>query len=903
MRKEARFGAFIFAVIILCAGLSMASFTYKQNSIETSYSGGEAIRGTLKIGITNEPTSAVFSSNFNGSISLIDLLEKTGLVEGEDYNCSRLGCLDSYETGEDKLEVFTINEGTDTRIGFEVFGSNMEINSLKFSINSNADKSCSSPLIMDVLDKGEYFIQSNKYSEETCGDEITGCFDSGADSVRALITTDYYCEKMNLENAPGYQIGATVRNGTESDDLTMTLQSIDGDILGDCILPKQTETTERLGCIVNYSSIESKDYLVCISSGSEDSGFKIETETEAPRCGTSTSGEPYDIDFDVFALPLKFEPIGTFEVNEDLFYEMSGGQGLVSYVDNYIAERYERDCSKGCIIPFKISGVSQTLTLADAEISYNKGSTALLSEEMYPVTRIDARVYTTAPVDLEMSYAGFTVPVSSKASKLYLYFGNKAILPNPLNITIVPSFSFDITPKTVLLGVETNFQAVTTSKIVSSNWDFGDGTTGKSSGKFVSHRYMPSEKESYTVVVDLTRSDGVKARNSFIVSTGSLRESADKLVAEYENRIVNITNKMDSFPAFIATALKSKINLTEMQSLVSTAKANLANATGDEDYSDVINELSAAKIPASLAVSEEGKSIPMEIGFGNIDVSYLEEISGTKLNSAAAKDEVKGKIVSWFDKNYAGAIDYEIISGVNNFGGQTPILTKVKVTITKKAEADASASEANLIIGYPKSELVFAGDYLDKTVTSGVYIPVGDSKTIEFIVYDGVSAASLGMYISPEMSKLGGFSSLVEISQAGGFNWGRFWWGMFIILILAFVIYIALQEWYKRKYEAYLFKNPADLYNTITFVHNSRKNGLDDAEIAKKLKNAGWKGEQTAYSFKKLDGKRTGMLEIPIFRFFEKKKIEQEIEKRRNPQQIPQVASTTTGQADRQKIY
>ena len=55
---------------------------------------------------------------------------------------------------------------------------------------------------------------------------------------------------------------------------------------------------------------------------------------------------------------------------------------------------------------------------------------------------------------------------------------------------------------------------------------------------------------------------------------------------------------------------------------------------------------------------------------------------------------------------------------------------------------------------------------------------------------------------------------------------------------------------------------------------------MDDNEIRRKLSGTGWKGEQLTYAFKKIDRKRTGMFEIPIFRFFEQRKIKREIAKR-----------------------
>ena len=112
------------------------------------------------------------------------------------------------------------------------------------------------------------------------------------------------------------------------------------------------------------------------------------------------------------------------------------------------------------------------------------------------------------------------------------------------------------------------------------------------------------------------------------------------------------------------------------------------------------------------------------------------------------------------------------------------------------------------------------------------------------------------------------------------FPWGWFTFGMIMLLIVFFVVYILLQEWYKKNYESYLFKKKDDLFNIINFIYNSRASGLDDGEIKKKLSKSGWNNEQISYAFKKIDGKRTGMFEIPIFKSRENKEVREEIERR-----------------------
>ena len=55
---------------------------------------------------------------------------------------------------------------------------------------------------------------------------------------------------------------------------------------------------------------------------------------------------------------------------------------------------------------------------------------------------------------------------------------------------------------------------------------------------------------------------------------------------------------------------------------------------------------------------------------------------------------------------------------------------------------------------------------------------------------------------------------------------------------------------------------------------------MAEKDSISKLQKSGWKREQIDYAIKKLDGKRTGMYEIPIFSFFEKSKMNEELRKR-----------------------
>ena len=116
--------------------------------------------------------------------------------------------------------------------------------------------------------------------------------------------------------------------------------------------------------------------------------------------------------------------------------------------------------------------------------------------------------------------------------------------------------------------------------------------------------------------------------------------------------------------------------------------------------------------------------------------------------------------------------------------------------------------------------------------------------------------------------------------------WGRIILYIVLLLFAGFWGYIGLQEWYKRYYENHLFKNKTDLFNLINFMNNAINQGLEKGYILRSLEKLRWKREQVIYAFNKFKGKRTGMWEIPLFKWVENKKVKEEISKRQNAERM-----------------
>jgi hypothetical protein len=179
-----------------------------------------------------------------------------------------------------------------------------------------------------------------------------------------------------------------------------------------------------------------------------------------------------------------------------------------------------------------------------------------------------------------------------------------------------------------------------------------------------------------------------------------------------------------------------------------------------------------------------------------------------------------------------------------------------------------------------------------------VFSELTSTKIIEFLIPSKISIENLPIYVSPEFRDLE-FSVDPEVcnfnkrcEKALGENYKNcrsdckpigltiLW--IFILLFVSLVVYIILQEWYKRYYESRLFKDKNQLFNLINFMNNSYNQGIKKSEIISKLKDIEWENGQLNYAWNKFQGKRTGMWEIPLFKFVEKRQVKKELAKRSN---------------------
>ena len=274
----------------------------------------------------------------------------------------------------------------------------------------------------------------------------------------------------------------------------------------------------------------------------------------------------------------------------------------------------------------------------------------------------------------------------------------------------------------------------------------------------------------------------------------------------------------------------------------------------------------------------------------------------------AALDYLGAGSIDGTEEDYVNAVNYWIINALQmTIESKTyslyyenevkDLFSYVRVTLTPK-ENQKLATVYFLVNGNP-DEIKFNTDKTAKEYDDASGIIFSDLETqesIEFLYPEKINIGSLPIYVAPEFKDLSvginpeicNFNKRCEKDLGEDYKNCRpdckpvgltiLW--ICILLFIAICIYFALQEWYKRHYERHLFHDKNQLFNLINFMNNSSNQGMKKQEILDKLKDLGWNNEQLKYAWNKFQGKRTGMWEIPVFKWVEKRQVKKELEKR-----------------------
>jgi len=857
-----------FAVLLVIFLIPLVSASFQlgnlSEDIGTSYSARENINGWVNISFQDENVNSIISSNFQGSIKLLDLLNNNEA----DYACVLADCNSSYSfSNPSTSKSFSLNYVQEKLLGFVLSENVGQITSLSFNVSASSPISCLNPLKIDLFDDGYEWKSRKSGNEFTCTYETgKGCFNSSQSAVEGEIGNQIYCEKINLTASEKFNLGAWVKKGTsawEDGLLKMFLYNLDGEELASCNLPSPSTSGGEIYCNVTYSNDKIQEYYVCLKS-SEDIDYKIQKEDVNP-CGFygEPPGSSDKHDYYIVAKGAKFDNIGQFSYNQNE-YELQGNGNLAEDIKDYITINYGDNCSDGCVIPLRLkSYASLNINLLGLSLRYAAGGIIKTADKFYDVTKTNAKL-SSGFVKLDLSSSNITVPSTAGNRTFTLKLDDSVILTKDI---IIESASIinSVVPTSVPAGISTKFSVDVTraegKNISEYRWDFGDDVLENTTKNYVMHTYF--EMGSYDLTIEVEDNSGAVVSKTFTINVSSPKELINSTMSDYEKRLSNLTSQLASFPGWYKSDIESIIKVDELTSQLKILRQKYSSATSDEEYVEIMGNLSQLEIPKTIKTSSEVNS-QFFVNVEEVNPNHFVDF-GAGTIEAGKEEAYKKAIAAWVENNLELEISYKKISAY--YDSKTDDLLSVfKLNIKPKEALD---KELYIIIG--STDVKFAGEENTKEFNDGVGVKFSNigERDLEFSVV-GEDINSLVLYLSPEFSLLS-LEENVTCNTNGmcekdlGENWRNCRadckpWGwvsvlLIILVVAALVAYILLQWWYKEKYETYLFKNRNDLYNLLNFVSNARSQGLQDREISGKLKQSGWNGEQISYVFKKMAGK------------------------------------------------
>ncbi len=843
---------FLFCISFVSASVSVANYSVKNSYVPLSNISGEVLlvanhEGYNKSIFFSDNTSMQFGKFLN--------------LNGANFTCFPRDCSMTY-----LASMGVANKNVDLLLmkpkylGFVLRGGKIILSNMSFKIKSNFGNSIFPPLSIKFFnDKTWAFDKfSDKFSLKNWG-----CFNPVDKQSGPLIGDSFYCEMINVQKTDRLKIGADVEGS--GGNLTMAVYPENGfGASWQCVFNPQNED----GCIVNSSSsdqfFEGK-YQVCVGAKSL-TGYNIYEDIAGKSCGFAYNDGPENStkDYGVFA--------------QGAMFANAGAMGVVNFSGDYVAaaneiisNRYSGNCSSGCILPLRISGIPQNLDVYDVKLVYTDNSEWKSDNLVYDLNKTSAFVDFNGTLDL--GFLNFMVSnageYSAKLDGEYLFRKNIKILPAPIISSVSPSNPPAGVPITFYTRID--FKG---NKSLSYIWEFGDGSDiVVTDVPYVVHSY--DGLKNYTLSLNVSAGGNLTSNGKFKVETIN-PEAAVKV--GLKNRIASlekVKNEISGFPSWYGGAISSALNISNFEDELHRMEIAQNNSVNADDFRKIAVKLYSLDVPAVVSANTFESPFLMS-GVEDVNIEPISIISGSV--SGATNKEYANPILTWQNENMNVSVKQQKVFASFVSGQEVNILSEFDISVSSNSDEDGY-----FVINKPFDELYFNGDAGAKKAGDAtvIIIPSHAKKNIEFY-YKGVDRASF--FISP---RLGSVIVKADVDTDCNHNGvceadkgensvncradckpvkKALWFSLFGFLLFL-LAYTGLQVWYKKHYEAYLFKDGSQLYNLLMFVANAKAREMSEDRIAAELRAQGWSSERVSYVIKKSAGKSVGMIEIiPIER-------------------------------------
>ncbi|MBU2616432.1 MAG: PKD domain-containing protein, partial [Nanoarchaeota archaeon] len=864
------------AVLLIPGVLSILKGT-PAGSIEEIYGPNADISGWVNISLEGETITTNITASFGGkvekTISIKELLEENPSYK---HTCNPLNCTDNYITSNGQTtKTYYVTNNKQELVGFKLEGKIQSIDSVKFNIASSEGPSCESQIKLDILNDEEIDLINKKvHATELCQPKSYGCFNSSRTTTEfSLIPGKQYCQKLNLTQYPGFQLGAWIKKASGASTIVMSLHDLDGKLKGSCDLTSVGSTTgQEYSCAIDYLVSEPKEHILCIYPSGGTGSYKIKGYPESNNaCGYP--GEPTSTTetaaYNIFVQGRKFDSVGTIQITNIL---AGSSENLANKVWNYLIKTYgiidgKIDCSttEGCTVPTKIFPKTyyNTISVENLEITYSTDAGQIIDTKFYDITTSPAKA-TSEAGRIFLNKLEIKTPSEFGNHTLEIKMGTQTIFSQKIEVKNVPIIQ-SVTPLHVAATFPTEFVVdVSTPKdtaITGYVWNFGENQTITSIKNTTTHVYPTNG--SYELEITVIDTRGLSSSKTFTINVTSPRKLINTTLDKLSKNLDNIQREINSQIPSSRSVLNIVLNISGVTNEISSLKNKYSNSETDQDYQEIVSSLLKLDVPEKIILTTKANAIKIFPEEDLVNINTLKEISGGGYD--ADESLYSEAVAFWQQENVDVEISFEEFSAeyaseIKNLAG----IFEIKVTKKKDISHD-------YYLIMPKQNLEFIspireeGDY--------IYVNLKDISKVNFYTTESINLEDIRAFVAPPMNKLAVEGQLTPSNGDKNISRGLILvMSLILLLVLAITAYIILQQWYKKKYEKHLFPNRNDLYNIMHYINNAKKKEHTHEYMKKNLKKAGWHTEQIKYALKKYDGRRTGMMELPLPRFIKEPK-------------------------------
>ncbi|MDA3836566.1 MAG: PKD domain-containing protein [Nanoarchaeota archaeon] len=842
----------IFLVLIIAfAALAQATIYMENTSLDTLYMKGENISGWANISFYKHSVDEKVKDTEENEFSLKEFLDLANYT----YNCSIKDCLSDYTaSNSSSIKTFFLKENETRVLGFK-FGSNLEgINSVSFNLASTAGLSEKNQIKIDILKDGKIDTGNSKISSQLSATTNYGCYNITGESIgeTTLESSKPFCQKIELDEAPGFQVGAWLKKTENNDDNGVTIEMFTkkGTLIKDCdftsgqISPSGSEVF----CTIDVLVPEKDYYYFCLSRDIGNNEFYTKayiSQKEDKKCGFQgniATGIEEVAAYQIGARAKKFNPVGKINILD----ELPTGDIISGLFQSYIQEKYgSLDCSSGCYVPVQLmSSVNQTVTISNIATSYNPKNAGQFSSNLIFDLQEDS-----SDINSEFQVLSFDniLPVGPKLiTRTYeLTIGGEEIVKDKIT---VKNIIFSLSPTKIVSNYPEEFViSMSSNETISKyEWDFGDNKTGSSTTLNKTTHSFDLEG-NYTIKVKLIDAQEKAISRFFLIEVLSPKNLIDSEIKSMQARLTTMETKIAAMSPFEKSIVESKISLSELNAQVEFLDLKFKAAKSNADYEDIISEILSMEVPEGIVKSVT----PRTSLISTPEKVFPESVKQSSFDNITSSDsEIETAVVYWNTKNMATKVSTKTVS-IDYGDFKEDLFNSVLLQFSPKIAVD--------------EYYVYFDDYsLTPSINDSVtktdeysYIVVPKTRAVEFISEGNIYVDDLPLFIAPPISALSLVGEIPEVVDKN--NTVKIILIIVLSLIVFAIIYFFLRKWYQYNYETHLFKDRNNLYNVMIYVSNSKKQGLTGDKIKASLEKSGWTSEQIRYIMLKFENKETGL--------------------------------------------